>query len=77
LDLLVVRGKTRLGFEIKRTVAPAVTPSMRAALADLRLSRLDVIHAGDDTFLLAPKIRAVSIGRLLADVPALAAPRLR
>ena len=77
LDLLVVRGRTRLGFEIKRTVAPAVTPSMRAALADLRLSRLDVIHAGDDTFPLAPRIRAVAIGRLLDDLPALAAPRPR
>lgn len=71
LDLLVVRGRTRLGFEIKRTVAPAVSPSMRTALADLRLSRLDVIHAGDETFPLAPKIRAVALGRLLDDVPAL------
>jgi len=68
LDLLVVRGRTRIGFEVKRTVAPAVTPSMRAALADLRLSRIDVIHAGDRTYMLAPRIRAVAIGRLLDDL---------
>jgi uncharacterized protein len=68
LDLLVVRGRTRLGFEIKRTVAPAVTPSMRAALADLSLSRLDVIHAGDRTYQMAPRIRAVALPRLLDDL---------
>jgi len=71
LDLLVVRGRTRIGFEIKRTVAPAVTPSMRAAITDLNLSRLDVIHAGDQTFQLAPRIRAVALSRLLDDVPPL------
>lgn len=68
LDLLVVRGRTRLGFEVKRTVAPTVTPSMRAALADLQLSRLDVIHAGDATFRLAPRIRAVALSRILEDL---------
>ena len=68
LDLLVVRGRTRIGFEIKRTVAPAVTPSMRTALKDLGLSRLDVIHAGDRTYPLAPRIRAVAISRILDDL---------
>lgn len=68
LDLLVVRGRTRLGFEVKRTVAPAITPSMRAALADLRLARLDVIHAGDTTFRLGPRIRAVALSRILEDL---------
>jgi hypothetical protein len=68
LDLLIVRGRVRLGFEIKRTSAPQVTPSMRTALADLGLSRLDVIHAGEETFPLGPKIRAVAVSRLLADV---------
>jgi predicted AAA+ superfamily ATPase len=68
LDLLVVRGRTRLGFEIKHTVAPAVTPSMRTALKDLGLSRLDVIHAGDRTYQMAPRIRAVALTRLLDDV---------
>ncbi|MGH9367293.1 MAG: ATP-binding protein, partial [Thermoanaerobaculia bacterium] len=40
LDLLVVRGKLRLGFEFKRTTAPAVTRSMRTALGDLGLTEL-------------------------------------
>ncbi len=72
LDLLVVRGRRRIGFEIKRTVAPAVTPSMRTALRDLGLSRLDVIHAGDRTYPLATRIRAVAISRLLRDLTPLA-----
>lgn len=64
LDLLVVDGDHRRGFEFKRTSAPAITPSMRAALADLQLDRLDVVHAGAESFRLAPKIRAISAARL-------------
>lgn len=71
LDLLIVRGRQRWGFEIKRTSAPHVTPSMRSALHDLDLRRLDVIHAGAHTFPLAAKIRAVSAIRMLEDVPRL------
>ncbi len=71
LDLLVVRGRRRFGFEFKRTSAPAVTRSMRIALADLGLARLDVVHAGRDTFALAPKIRAVAAARLVDDLPPL------
>jgi molybdopterin-guanine dinucleotide biosynthesis protein len=57
----LVRTFKRRGFEIKRSTAPTVTPSMRAALADLKLSSLD----GRETFPLAPNIRAVAAGRLL------------
>jgi predicted AAA+ superfamily ATPase len=67
LDLLVVRGRRRIGFEIKRTVSPKITPSMRQALKDLRLQRIEVIHAGEDTFPLEAKIRAVSLSRVLTD----------
>ncbi len=68
LDLLVVRGRKRLGFEFKRTVSPTVTPSMRVAFQDLGLARLDVIHAGDKTYPLAPRIRAVSLSRIVEDL---------
>lgn len=68
LDLLVIRGRQRLGFEIKRTSSPQITPSMRNALADLRLQRLDVIHAGEETFPLDKKVRAVALVRLLVDL---------
>lgn len=72
LDLLVVRGRTRLGFEFKRTSAPQLTPSMRTALEDLHLQRLDVVHGGDDTFPMAPRIRAVALSRILDDLKPLA-----
>lgn len=68
LDLLVVRGRSRRGFEIKHTVAPQVTKSMRIAMADLGLQRLDVIHTGVDTYPLARNIRAVSVDRLQIDL---------
>lgn len=68
LDLLVVRGRLQVGFEIKFTETPAVTPSMRSALEDLDLDRLDVIHAGRETFPLSDRIRAVSMDRVWKDV---------
>jgi len=68
LDLFVVRGSTRLGFEFKRTSAPGATSSMRTALADLKLQRLDVIHGGRDTFPLTGRIRAVPLDRVWSDV---------
>ena len=64
LDLLVVDGAWRRGFEFKRTTAPSVTPSMRSALSDLKLDRLDVVHAGAESFALGPRIHAVSAARL-------------
>ena len=68
LDLLVVRGRTRLGFEIKHTVAPEVTKSMRIALAELALDRLDVIHVGKETYPLTDRIRAVAFDHVHRDV---------
>jgi predicted AAA+ superfamily ATPase len=62
LDLLVVRGSERRGFEFKRTSSPTVTPSMRSALDDLRLDSLDVVYPGPGTFQLAKRIRAVALG---------------
>lgn len=66
LDLLIVRGRLRLGFEIKRTTAPLVTPSMRAAMQDLKLGTLYVLHAGEDSFPLAKDINALSYRQLHA-----------
>ncbi len=68
LDLLVVRGGRRLGFEFKRSDTPEVTPSMRVALKDLGLERLDVVHPGGHTFPLASNIRAVALERILEDI---------
>ena len=68
LDLLVVHGDRRLGFEVKRTTTPQVTPSMRHAMTDLRLDSLDVVHAGEHSFPLAPRIRAVAAHAILDQI---------
>ncbi len=75
LDLLVVRGRRRLGFEVKRTDAPRLTPSIHIALADLKPDSIDVVHAGADTYPLASKVRAVSAKRILDDLEPLKAGR--
>jgi predicted AAA+ superfamily ATPase len=61
LDLLIVRGSRRIGIEVKRTSAPAITPSMRTALTDLKLTEMHVIHAGRETFRLSKDIQAVAL----------------
>ena len=68
LDLLFVRGRRRIGFEIKLTTAPAVRRSMHSAIETLKLEELIVIHAGEDSFPLRENIRAVALQRLRQDV---------
>ena len=53
LDLLLMRGGKRFGVECKRADAPRLTPSMRTAIKDLKLSRLWVIYPGDRRYALA------------------------
>ena len=60
LDLLVVRGGKRFGFEVKRTSAPTMSPSMHIALADLKLRSLCVVHAGAQSYPLAQDVDALS-----------------
>ena len=68
LDLLVTRGRSRIGIEIKRTTAPKVTRSMRTAAEDLDLAETVVIHAGAESYRLARNIRAVAARRLDVDL---------
>jgi hypothetical protein len=68
LDLLVTRGATRLGFEIKRTSTPHVSRSMHSAIESLKLDNLVVIHAGSHTFDLGQGIKAVSFSGLGEDI---------
>ena len=72
LDLLIVRGRIRRGFEVKLTTAPVITPSMRSSLHDLGLDAIDVIHAGEETFPLSENIRAVAVARLTEDIEPIA-----
>lgn len=68
LDLLVIRDRRRLGFEIKLTQEPRLTPSMRIAQKDLSLDHLDLVHGGADTHSLASNVRALSVLDILDGV---------
>lgn len=68
LDLLVTHRGLRLGFEFKHSAAPVLKPSMRSALDDLKLDALMVVHSGDRSWRLAPKVRAVALKQLTEQV---------
>lgn len=71
IDLVAIRGQRRRGFELKFTDSPKVSKSMLVALEDLRLDRIDVVHAGSHSFPLREKIWATSIEKLRGDLPPL------
>jgi predicted AAA+ superfamily ATPase len=56
LDLLLLKDGRRLGVEVKRADAPRLTPSMRAALDDLRLEQLVVLYPGATSYALAERV---------------------
>ena len=64
LDLLVMSGGRRLGFEVKRTEAPRVTRSMRSAIETLGLPQLFVVHAGTQRYRMAPGMLALPATQL-------------
>jgi hypothetical protein len=69
LHLLLFVGDRRVGVEVKRADGPKVTPSMRIALADLRLERLVVVYPGERAYDLDERIRVVPLASL-AEGPA-------
>lgn len=71
LDLVVVRGGARYGFEFKYADAPAVTRSMRIAAADLGLRRLFIVHPGETAFDLDETISALPLSDLPRVLPRL------
>ena len=65
LDLLMIRNGQHVGVEFKRTDAPALTPSIRTALADLQLSAVYVVYPGSRRYRLAERVEAVPLVALL------------
>ena len=64
LDLLVLRGGKRYGFECKFTDAPGPTRSMRVALEDLGLAHLWIIYPGEEAYGLDDRISVLPAGGL-------------
>src|SRR5271165_5899024 len=65
LDLLLFKNGRRIGVECKRADAPALTPSMRTALADLKLDQLYVLYPGDKKYALGKKVEVVPLGEFV------------
>jgi predicted AAA+ superfamily ATPase len=71
LDLLLIKEGRRLGVEMKRADAPRMTPSIRIAIADLRLEQVVVLYPGDEEYELAENVRVVPLSFLSAGYEAL------
>jgi len=65
LDLLLFKDGRRIGVECKRADAPVLTPSMRIALADLKLDRLCVLYPGDRAYSLARKVEVIPLAKFV------------
>jgi predicted AAA+ superfamily ATPase len=59
LDLLMLKGNRRVGVEVKRADAPTMTPSMRIAMADLKLDALFVLYPGAKRYRLADRVEVL------------------
>ncbi len=56
LDLLVIQGEKRYGYEFKYSASPKITRSMRSALEDLKLDHLTIITPGERSYALNEKV---------------------
>jgi hypothetical protein len=65
LDLLLFKRGRRIGIECKRMDAPVLTPSMRIALADLKLDELRITYPGDKRYALAKNVEVVPLAQLV------------
>jgi uncharacterized protein len=71
LDLLLLRGNRRIGFEFKLSTTPSMTKSMHVATADLGLNHLVVVHPGEESYAWNDHAEAVSIKALPGRIAAI------
>ena len=65
LDLLLKKGKKRIGFECKFSDAPKLTKSMITALETLDLSHLYIVYPGETSYALHTKITVISLTEMI------------
>jgi len=61
LDLLLIRGGKRWGFEFKCSDAPSMTRSLHIALEDLGLTKAFIIYPGKDRYPVHKKVEAIPL----------------
>ena len=77
IDLLLFKHGRRIGVEIKYSDAPGMTPSIRNALADLKLDRVIVAYPGDRPYDLDSKVQVVPFSQLAQEPARYLTPRRR
>ncbi len=65
IDLILFKNGRRVGVECKRADAPELTPSMRIALADLKLDQLSVVYPGDKNYSLAKNVEVIPLAKFV------------
>lgn len=65
LDLMVLKGGRKLGFEIKFSETPKITRSMLLAIDDLKLDKLHLVYKGNREIALEEKVIAIPASRIL------------
>jgi len=65
IDLVLFKNGRKIGIECKRSDAPVLTPSMRIALADLKLDEILVVYPGSKRYRLAPQVEVIPLATLV------------
>lgn len=66
LDLLFIRGNTRIGFEFKRTMAPTMSRSIAIAIEDLQLSHVYIVNPGNDIYPLTKEVSVLGLSKIMS-----------
>ncbi len=65
IDFLLIQNGCRIGVERQHADAHVLTPSVRIALADLKLDELRVVYPGKKRFALTKKVEVVPQSQLV------------
>lgn len=65
IDLVFMKRGRMYGIECKRSDAPAMTPSMRIALKDLKLEHIAVIYPGRQRYTIADRVTAAPLSAVM------------
>lgn len=71
MDLVLERGRTRIGIEMKASSAPTVTKGFWNAKADLELTHAYVVAPVQEGFPLGHDVHVVSLKKLLQTLASL------
>lgn len=71
LDLMLIRGGKRRGYEFKAADAPAMTKSLHIALVDLKLDGARIVYPGTRRYRVHPRVEVLPLSDAIAEAAAL------